>query len=67
MSKPPPKSASTMKMLEPRLTAPIAVALSGKMADHDGVNDGHAHPAEFGEHQRQGEAQRGGKFFAKSF
>ena len=39
----------------------------GKMADHDGVHDGHAHPAKLGEHQRQGEAHRGRQFFAKSF
>src|SRR5258708_5478355 len=30
MSKPPPKRASTIKMLEPRLTAPMAVALLGR-------------------------------------
>ncbi len=39
----------------------------GKMADHHGVHDGHTHPAEFGEHQRQGEVHRGREFFAKSF
>ena len=39
----------------------------GEMADHDGVHDGHAHPAKLGEYQRQGEAHRGRQFFAESF
>jgi hypothetical protein len=37
------------------------------MADHYGVDDGHAHPAKLGENQREGEAHRGRKVLAKSF
>jgi len=36
-----------------------------KAADHHGVHDDHAHPAEFGEDERKGEAQRGRKFAAQ--
>ena len=31
----------------------------GKTADHHGVDDGHGHPAEFGEDEREGQAQSG--------
>src|SRR5579884_2471356 len=34
-------------------------------ADHHGVHDAHGHPADFGENQREGEAERGAKFGAE--
>ena len=37
----------------------------GEAADHDGVHDAHKHPAEFGEDQGEGEAQRGDKLLAQ--
>src|SRR5947208_1896547 len=37
----------------------------GKVADHDGVHDAHAHPADFGKDQRQCKADGGTKFVAK--
>src|SRR5580704_5158825 len=37
----------------------------GQMADHHGVHDGHAHPAEFGKDERNSQPQRGAKFGAK--
>src|SRR5260370_9822262 len=37
----------------------------GEPPDHHGIDDGHAHPAEFGEDQRNGEPQSGAKFGAK--
>ena len=39
----------------------------GQAADHHGVDDGHAHPAEFGEDEREREAQSGGELLAKCF
>ncbi len=36
----------------------------GQVADHDGVDDGHEHPAEFGEDERQGEREHGLDFVA---
>ena len=36
-----------------------------KVADHDRVHNTHAHPADFGENQRQSEPDRGSKFVAK--
>ena len=38
----------------------------GQAADHHGVDDGHAHPAEFSEDQRKGEPERGAHFCAQS-
>ena len=37
----------------------------GKAADHHGVHDDHAHPADFGEDEREGEAQGGAEFAAE--
>ena len=37
----------------------------GKPANHHGVDDGHAHPAEFGENERNRELQGGAEFGAK--
>jgi hypothetical protein len=37
----------------------------GQMTDHHGVHDGHAHPAEFGEDERNGQPQGGAKLSAK--
>src|SRR5437879_2572611 len=37
----------------------------GKAADHHGVHDSHAHPAEFGEDERNGEPQSGAELGAK--
>jgi hypothetical protein len=34
-------------------------------ADHHGVHDHHAHPAKFGEDEREGEAERGREFAAE--
>ncbi len=34
----------------------------GKAADHHGVDDAHAHPADFGEDEREGEAESGAEF-----
>ena len=31
----------------------------GHVADHDGVDDAHGHPAEFGEDEREGEGEHG--------
>src|SRR5215467_2707386 len=36
-----------------------------KMADHHGVHDAHAHPADFGKNQRQSEPDGGTKFVTK--
>jgi hypothetical protein len=52
-----------MKRAEPRLTAPMATAELGKAADHHGVHDGHAHPAEFGGEREESEAERVGRIF----
>jgi hypothetical protein len=38
----------------------------GKTADHHGVNDGHAHPADFGEDERESEAEGGTEFVAEN-
>ena len=38
----------------------------GQVADHHGVDDAHAHPAELGENERKREANRGAQFGAKS-
>src|SRR5229473_2026186 len=38
---------------------------SREQTAHHGIDDGHAHPAEFGEDQRNGEPQSGAKFGAK--
>jgi len=38
----------------------------GKAADHHGVDNGHAHPADFGENEREGEVQSGTELGAKS-
>ena len=38
---------------------------AGEATDHDGVNDVHAHPAEFGEDERKGEAQSGAQLGAE--
>jgi hypothetical protein len=37
------------------------------MANHNGVDDGHAHPAKLGKNEGQGEAHRGWQFFVESF
>ena len=37
----------------------------GETADHHGVDDDHAHPADFGEDERKGEAERGTEFVAE--
>src|SRR6266702_8820125 len=37
----------------------------GQAADHHGIHDGHAHPTEFGEDERNGKPQRGADFGAK--
>src|SRR5260370_22761392 len=37
----------------------------GEPPDHHGVDDGHAHPAKFGEHERNGELQGRAEFGAK--
>jgi hypothetical protein len=37
----------------------------GKASNHHGVDDDHAHPAEFSEHQRKGEVEGGAEFGAK--
>ena len=37
----------------------------GEAADHHGVHDDHAHPADFGEDERKGEAERGTEFVAE--
>ncbi len=37
----------------------------GKATDHHGVDDDHAHPADFGEDEREGEAKGGAKFVAE--
>ena len=37
----------------------------GKAADHHGVHDDHAHPADFGEDERKSEAEGGAKFAAE--
>src|SRR5437667_203643 len=37
----------------------------GEPTDHHGVDDGHAHPAEFGEDERNRELQGGAEFGAK--
>jgi len=37
----------------------------GEAADHHGVHDDHAHPAEFGENEREGKAKRGREFAAE--
>src|SRR5450755_3796015 len=50
----------------PRLTAPMATAL-WEAADHDGVDDAHGHPAEFGEHQGPGQGQHGTPLAADVF
>ena len=39
----------------------------GQAPDHDGVDDAHAHPAQFGEGQRQCQAQRRHKLLAQTF
>src|SRR6202789_2142974 len=31
--------------------------------DHHGIDDGHGHPAEFGEDERDGQTQHGARFF----
>jgi hypothetical protein len=36
------------------------------MADHYGVDDGHAHPTEFREDQGKGEPDGGAQLFAKN-
>ena len=38
----------------------------GEAADHHGVDNGHAHPAEFSEDERKGEPERGAHFCAQS-
>ena len=38
-----------------------------KAAHHHGVYDGHAHPADFGEDERQGQSQRRSKLGAECF
>ena len=38
----------------------------GKAANHHGVHDGHADPADFGEDERDGEVESGAKFGAQS-
>src|SRR6202789_4633334 len=35
----------------------------GLAADHHGIDDGHGHPAEFGEDERDGQTQHGARFF----
>src|SRR6266851_6001006 len=37
----------------------------GEPPDHHGVDDGHAHPAKFGEHERNGKLQGGADFSAE--
>src|SRR5260370_29698964 len=37
----------------------------GQASDHHGVDDGHAHPAKFGKHERNGELQGGPEFGSK--
>ena len=51
----------------PRLTAPMAAALSRQAADHDGVDDAHGHPAEFGDDQRPSQRQQGPPLAADVF
>jgi len=62
---PRPKRAMVVKTFDPRATAPMATALFGSRPTIMVSTMDHAHPAELGEDERDGELDGGAKFVAK--